>query len=313
MAGPWIEFAAPTVWIGVCGIVAFMGVSSLFVLMHPRLRGNRKVKDAIFSWWPVMFVASLAALLGPLMTALVLALVSVGLVREGIGLLGLPAAAHRLHVGLGALAAIVVHALVLVDGALATTVALAIALAVAPVLHLLSFGPDGFVRAAGGAAWVLAATVGLFSFAARTLIEGGGPFGGPGAGYVFFVLVMMADALQFLGGKLFGRRPLVPRVSPRKTWEGFLFGMFACTAIGMQIAPIFLGVSAGAGALLGALTCVLGLVGDLVVSGWKRDAGVKDAGNLLPGQGGLLDRCDSVLFVAPWYFLLVATRLGGVP
>lgn len=306
-----LEPAAPGVWIGIGWVAAFILASSLVAALHPRLRDNQRVKAAIFSWWPVMLVFGLATLLGPLLAAVVLGVISVGLVREGIGLLGLTPEARRLHVRLGGLAAIAVHALVLVDGALATTVALAAAFAAAPVLHLLRCGPEGFVRAAGGAAWVIAATVGLFSFAARTLVDGAGPLGGPGAGYLFFLLVMMADATQFIGGKAFGRRPLAPRVSPRKTWEGLLFGLFVCTALGGQLAPVYLGLGAAAGAAIGAATCLLGLAGDLVVSGWKRDAGVKDAGNLLPGQGGLLDRCDSVLFVAPWFYLLVVAPIGA--
>lgn len=314
MPRPLLEPAALPVWIGFAWVAAFILAASLIATFHPRLRDKPSVRAAIYSWWPVMFAGSLATLLGPLAAVVVLGLVSAGLVREGLGVLGLAPAARRLHLRLGVAAAVLVHALVLVDGALATTAAFALALAVGPVLHLLACGPEGFVRAAGGAAWVLAATVGMFSFAARTLVDaGGGPFAGPGAGFVFLLLVMMADAIQFFGGKLFGRRPLAPRVSPRKTWEGLLFGVFVCTCLGGHVAPIYLGIGAAAGAALGAAICVLGLCGDLVVSGWKRDAGVKDTGAVLPGMGGLLDRCDSVLFVAPWYFLLVVTKIGAVP
>lgn len=301
------EFAPPGVWIGLGWVIAFLGASSLFVSLHPRLRAHAKVRAAILSWWPVMFVASLAVLLGPAMTAVVLAMVSAALVREGIRLLALPEPQRRLHVWIGGAAAVLVHGLALVDGSLATTLGFAAALAVAPVLHLLVFGTDNFVRAAGGSLWVLAAAVGMFSFAARTALAD------PSAAFVFFLLVMMSDALQFLGGKLFGRRPLVPRVSPRKTWEGLLFGVFACATLGGQIAPVYLGLAPALGFALGAGLCVLGLLGDLVVSAWKRDAGVKDSGDVLPGQGGLLDRCDSLIFAAPWFYLLVTARIGAVP
>lgn len=307
-----LEVAAAEVWIGVGWVVAFLAASSLTVRVHPRLREKLKVRAAIDSWWPVMLVTSLATLLGPLAAALVLGAVSAGLVREGLGLLALPEAVRRTHLGIGATAALVVHGLLLVDGELATRAGLAAALAVVPAVHVLVFGTENFVRAAGGAAWVIAACVGLFSCVGRTLVgTTGGPYEGPGAGFVFFALVMMADATQFAGGKIFGRRPLAPRVSPRKTREGLLFGLFVVTTLGGQLGPAYLGTSAAAGAALGAGLCLLGLCGDLVVSGWKRDAGVKDSGALLPGQGGLLDRCDSLIFAAPWYYALVASQVGA--
>ncbi len=311
MMSPLFEVAAPEVWVGYGLVVAFVAVSSAVVVLHPRLRGRPRVRGAVLSWWPVSFVAALATLCGSLMSALVLAIVSAALAREALRLLRLPGPRARLHVRVAAAAAIVSHALVLVDGAWATTVALAVALAVAPVLHLMAFGASDFVREAGGAAWVTAAAVGLFSFVARTEIVVGGPFGGPGAAFVFFVLVMMSDAMQYVGGKLFGRHVLLSRVSPGKTWEGLLFGLFVCTTLGACVTPRYLGLAPGWGAGLGAAICLLGLCGDLVASAWKRDAGVKDSSDLLPGQGGLLDRCDSVLFAAPWYYLLVASRLGG--
>jgi phosphatidate cytidylyltransferase len=311
---PLLELADPAVWIGLACVAAFILVSSLVVVFHPRLRERRRVREAILSWWPVTVVGALATLLGPRSAALVLGLVSAGLVREGLALLNLPPAVHRDHLRLGLATAVIVHAMMLVDGGLATTLAFAAAFMALPLLQLVRHGSDDFIRRAGGSAWVIAASVGLFSFIARILVDGdGGPHGRPGVGYAFLVLVMMADALQYIGGKLLGRRPLVPRVSPAKTWEGLLFGVFGCTMLGSSIAPIYLGVPALVGAAIGALTCVLGLCGDLIVSGWKRDAGVKDSGSLLPGQGGLLDRGDSLLFVAPWFYLLVATRIGGVP
>ncbi len=195
-------------------------------------------------------------------------------------------------------------------GALATTLAVALPMLVVPALQLGLEGSDGFVRSAGGAQWVLLSTVGMFSFCARLVTgEGVSGHGGQGAGYVFFVLVMMSDATQWVGGKLLGRHALIPRVSPRKTWEGFLFGVAACALVGAAMAPSLMGASRALGAALGASVVSLGLLGDLIASGWKRDAGVKDSGAVIPGQGGLLDRSDSILFVAPWFYAFVVASL----
>jgi phosphatidate cytidylyltransferase len=71
-----------------------------------------------------------------------------------------------------------------------------------------------------------------------------------------------------------------------------------------------MGLSVVMGAVLGTTIVALGLFGDILASGWKRDAGVKDSGTLIPGQGGLLDRCDSILFVAPWFYLFTTATLS---
>lgn len=119
---------------------------------------------------------------------------------------------------------------------------------------------------------------------------------------VFLMLVVQAsDVLQFVWGKLAGRHPIAPRVSPSKTVEGFVGGVLSATLLGAalwQITP-FSPVVAGAMALLITL---MGFLGGLVMSAIKRDRGIKDWGQLLQGHGGMLDRLDSVCFSAPIFF-----------
>lgn len=119
---------------------------------------------------------------------------------------------------------------------------------------------------------------------------------------VFLMLVVQAsDVLQYIWGKLLGRHPIAPRVSPSKTVEGFVGGVVSATLLGAalwQITP-FSPVGAGAMALLITL---VGFLGGLVMSAIKRDRGIKDWGQLLEGHGGMLDRLDSVCFSAPIFF-----------
>lgn len=121
---------------------------------------------------------------------------------------------------------------------------------------------------------------------------------------VFLVLVVqISDVLQYVFGKLFGRRPIAPSVSPNKTWEGFVGGVLAATGIGTAIwwATPFTPVEAAAMSL--AIT-LAGFAGGLVMSAIKRDRRVKDYGTLIQGHGGILDRIDSLCFAAPVFFHL---------
>lgn len=128
---------------------------------------------------------------------------------------------------------------------------------------------------------------------------------------VFFLLltfgcIWASDIGAFFFGKMFGRTRLSPQISPRKTVEGAVFGTGASIAVGLAGAflmhwylwPL-------TGALFGLLVGLTGLLGDLTESLMKRDAGLKDSGNLIPGHGGIMDRADSYIFTAPvaYYFL----------
>jgi len=300
---PMIRVAPVGIFWALAWVYAFIAASSAVAMAIPKVRRNPALRAPILGWWPVSVVGTLAVCFGALPTVVVFAAVSVALYREALALVALPPRLHRVLLVAGAGVAIASHAAMLVDGSVGTLLALGLPMVIVPAAQLTLEGSDGFTRNAGGAQWVMLSTVGLFSFCARLVLSDlGGPYGAYGAGFVFFVLVMLSDALQWIGGKLLGRRPLIPRVSPKKTWEGFLFGVAACAAVGALIGPAMMGLSRGLGVVLGASVVALGLFGDLIASGWKRDAGVKDSGAVIPGQGGVLDRCDSILFVAPWFY-----------
>jgi phosphatidate cytidylyltransferase len=127
--------------------------------------------------------------------------------------------------------------------------------------------------------------------------NGGGP--NPWAVDYALALVWTGDTTAYLVGSRFGRRKLMPRVSPKKSWEGAVAGLLACVAIALALgrwAPAG-GPAVWIGA--GVVVCVAGLLGDLCESLMKREATMKDSGTLLPGHGGVLDRIDSVIFAAP--------------
>ena len=139
---------------------------------------------------------------------------------------------------------------------------------------------------------------------------------GLGAGLVTFLIVIIAlsDTGAYFVGRTFGKHKLAATISPKKTWEGAIGGVVVALLGAMAAwyidahavdAPLP-GWALWQYALTGVLLAVAGQIGDLVESMVKRDAGVKDSGNLLPGHGGILDRCDGYLFAGPMLYYLLA-------
>lgn len=118
------------------------------------------------------------------------------------------------------------------------------------------------------------------------------------------VLTELNDVYQYIFGKRFGKRKIVPSVSPNKTTEGFLYAVAATslTALALKFLTPFGTMEA---LFAGVLIATAGFVGDVVVSMIKRDVGVKDSGGMIPGHGGILDRIDSLTYTAPLFFHFV--------
>ena len=116
------------------------------------------------------------------------------------------------------------------------------------------------------------------------------------------VLVVSGDAMAYLWGSWVGRHKLIPRISPNKTIEGAVLGAASVLGIGWLLRGLLPGADAAQALVLAALVAVLGTCGDLVVSFIKRDLRIKDMGAAIPGHGGVLDRCDSLILTAPVFF-----------
>lgn len=127
--------------------------------------------------------------------------------------------------------------------------------------------------------------------------------------FLLMLTVMVSDTAQYYSGRTFGRRPLAPTISPKKTVEGaiggFVFGALAFVVIGARWLPEP-AHAVPVRAALGLVIVAAGIAGDLFESMLKRSAGVKDSSSLIPGHGGVLDRIDALLFAAPVYFLALA-------
>jgi len=119
---------------------------------------------------------------------------------------------------------------------------------------------------------------------------------------VFIVLVaQISDILQYVWGKLIGRRPIAPAISPSKTVEGFVGGVLCATTLGALLQPIT-PFSVWQAGLMAFVIAIMGFLGGLAMSAIKRDRGIKDWSQLIEGHGGMLDRVDSLCFSAPVFF-----------
>lgn len=120
------------------------------------------------------------------------------------------------------------------------------------------------------------------------------------------LMVWGGDVFAYFGGRTFGKRKLAPKISPNKTWEGFLSGYLGCfvgLAIAIYAVPFETGFNLIVALPLVLLVGTFGPIGDLIESKIKRKAGVKDSSDLLPGHGGFFDRFDALLLVAPAVFI----------
>lgn len=181
------------------------------------------------------------------------------------------------------------------------------------MLWLLRRGVDGYVQNATASVFTLIYVPFLASFVALLLAEGGTT---PAFGFdfddmgmrgviTFITITVASDVGGYIAGVLFGRHPMAPVISPKKSWEGFAGSLLACVGVGVWLVTAFLGGDWWVGVLLGLIAVVMATLGDLCESVMKRDLGIKDMSHIIPGHGGLMDRLDSLLAtVAPIWLLL---------
>jgi phosphatidate cytidylyltransferase len=178
-------------------------------------------------------------------------------------------------------------------------------------LALTSIGVLAWRLPGGAAGYVRDVTAGIFTtaylplmatFVALMLAE---PDGARRA-LIFAVLTACSDTGGYAAGILLGKHPLAPSISPKKTWEGVTGSLVFCLAAGAIMVPQLLDGQLWQGLVLGLAAVVAATLGDLAESMIKRDLELKDMGHLLPGHGGIMDRIDSYLVMAPVIWLLLA-------
>jgi phosphatidate cytidylyltransferase len=187
--------------------------------------------------------------------------------------------------------------------------------ALVTMLWLLRRGIDGYVQNATASVFTLVYVPFLGSFVALLLAEGGTNLGdsvgfgidddGVKGIIVFIVVTIASDIGGYIAGVLFGRHPMAPVISPKKSWEGFAGSAVFTVTAGWLLVVHLLDGDWWVGVCLGLIAVVMATLGDLCESVIKRDLGIKDMSRVIPGHGGLMDRLDSLLAtIAPVWLLL---------
>jgi phosphatidate cytidylyltransferase len=297
------------------GIVLVAASAVGFVLKASVARGQPhggidNLNARIRAWWVMVAVSACAFMLGRAGVTLLFLFISIVALREYLSVTCTRVPDHPALAAIQLLVPTLQYLLVYLGwyGAYAILVP-ACAFILLPIVVTVFGNASGVAVRAGRLQWGLMICVYCISHVPALLtLDIPGYAGRDLMLIVFLMLVVQScDVLQYIWGKLCGRRKVAPRVSPSKTWEGLVGGIATATILAAAIHSItpFTGWQA---ALMGLAITTTGFAGGLLMSAIKRQCGVKDWGRMIEGHGGVLDRLDSVIFAAPAFFYL--TRVG---
>lgn len=290
------------------GVFAALALASVVARLLPRRHPERsyvELRQRIQSWWIMVSVFSLAMILSREISLAFFALVSFLALKEYFSLIPTRRADRRVLFWAYLTIPLQYAWIALEWYGMFIIFVPVYAFLFLPMRMIMIGETQHFLRAVGTLHWGLMTMVFSISHVAFLLVlpESGNPAaGGPGLVLFLVLLTELNDVAQYVWGKLLGRHPIVPKVSPKKTWEGFIGGFLTTAALALLLAPWLTPLSPLHALLAGLLIGWAGFIGDVVISALKRDIGVKDSGSLIPGHGGMLDRIDSLTYTAPLFF-----------
>ncbi len=301
----------PTVLWSLGGLYALLGLASLIqrlLTRHHPDKDHTELAQRIRSWWVMVSVFTAAMLLSPTVSLVFFGFVSFLALKEYLSIIPTRRADRR--VLFWAYLAIPVQYYWIAIGWYGMFIIFipVYMFLFLPMRMIIIGETKSFLRAVGTLHWGLMTTVFSISHVAFLLILPGtddGSAGGAGMVLYLVFLTQINDVAQYVWGKALGRRKVVPKVSPNKTWEGFHGGVATTTGLAMLLAPLLTPFDWPLAFVAGLIIGIGGFVGDVTLSALKRDIGVKDSGSLLPGHGGILDRIDSLTYTAPLFFHFV--------
>lgn len=303
----FVDGVYPQIFWMVIAIFAVLAVATIIVQWASRTSStdlNKELSDRVKTWWFLCGVFFLAILVGQTTATVLFALISFLALKEYFSLiptrradreilfwvyLSIPIQYYWAHIEWYGMFIIFIPVYVFLF---------------LPLQMVVIGKTDGFIRASGTIHWGMMTTVFTISHIAYlgVLSNDNTPCGGAGMVIFLVVCTQLNDVAQFIWGKLFGKRKIVPKVSPSKTWAGMIGGVLTSSLIGYLLGPLYTPLSSYEALLGGLIIGLAGFIGDAVISAFKRDLGIKDSGSMLPGHGGILDRIDSMTYSAPLFF-----------
>lgn len=291
-------------------IFGLLTFASLLFFVIGKIKPNanlKELKDRTKSWWVMAIVFICATLINTTISYFAIALLSFIAFRELYSVLGFRQTDRR-AIFWAFLSIPIQYYLAYIGWYGAYIIYIPVVMFLFLPLRLVLKGDTiGITKSMSTLHWILMLTVFGISHMAYLLslpeIEG---FASGGRGLLLFLVFLteINDVMQFTWGKIFGKHKIIPKISPNKTWEGFIGGIISTTIIGY-----FLGfltpLNVNQVVFVSFMIAVSGFIGDIVMSSIKRDIGVKDMATTIPGHGGVLDRIDSLAYTAPVFFHIV--------
>ncbi len=321
---PFIDWLAswggltPNTFVVLVGLVVLLGMATLAAAYLSRGKSNAgetELELRVWSWWVIVGLIVGALLIGRTMALVLFAFISFLALKEYFSIIP----TRRTDRAVLFLAYVTIP----LQFWLIATEQYGIFIVLVPVWMFLLLPSamvvlgqtEGFLKAVGTLHWGVMSTVYSLGHMAYLLVmpkETGGIAEGAALVVTLLVLTELNDVAQYVWGKALGRHKIIPKVSPGKTWEGFLGGMATTLVVSFLLIPFLLPHLSAEGALsidwwifvllIGLAISLGGFFGDVTESAVKRDLGIKDSGTLIPGHGGILDRVDSLIFTAPLFF-----------
>jgi phosphatidate cytidylyltransferase len=301
----------PLLW-GFGALFATLAAGSLAGLVLPLVRPGgdfANLRQRVASWWVMVSLLVGALLLGWQATALLFGLISFMALREFLSLA--PARIEdRPAIALAYLTIPVCIFFVFIGAYTFYVLLIPVYVFLAMPFVMACIGQTrGYLSTTAAFHWGLVTCVyniGYIPFLMRVPRSDAPQAGAMGLVFLLLVATEANDVFQYVTGKLFGRHKITPKVSPNKTWEGFIGGWVLTAALIYFIGPIFTPLKGPGLWIIAAALPLAGFAGDVTFSAIKRDIGVKDTSRTIPGHGGVLDRIDSLTFTSPLYFHLLA-------
>lgn len=297
------------IWLlsGLFGLLLFASITGGIIARFKQNATVSNLNARIRAWWVMCVISVLAMLIGPIGSVVLFMLMSFFALRECITLLPTRRSDHETLFWCFFIILPLQYLLVGVQWYGVFVILIPVyAWLFIPARLAVAGDTQHFLERAAKIQWSMMIAVYCISHAPALLMLQIPGFEQQNIKLLLFlmIVVQISDVLQYVFGKLFGKRPIVPKLSPNKTVEGFIGGILSASLVGMGlwwITPF----APWQAFLISLLITLLGFLGGLCMSAIKRDRGVKDFGAMIEGHGGMMDRIDSLCFAAPVFFHVV--------